>query len=63
MSAQTDIASSQFQKMTGVCKMLRAPELAADQADRVINVLAAGSKYSAAEIGELSQSFNPHCSH
>ena len=31
--------------------------LAADQADRVMNVLAAGSKYGAAEIPELSQSF------
>ncbi|MGM9754730.1 MAG: phage tail tape measure protein, partial [Parabacteroides sp.] len=31
--------------------------LQADQANRVINVLAAGSKYGAAEIGELSQSF------
>lgn len=31
--------------------------LGADQADRVINVLAAGSKYGAAEISELSQSF------
>ena len=31
--------------------------LGADQAERVINVLAAGSKYGAAEIGELAQSF------
>lgn len=31
--------------------------LSADEADRVINVLAAGSKYGAAEIEELSQSF------
>ncbi|EJX03927.1 phage tail tape measure protein, family [gut metagenome] len=31
--------------------------LGAEQADRVINVLAAGSKYGAAEISELSQSF------
>lgn len=31
--------------------------LGADQAERVINVLAAGSKYGAAEISELSQSF------
>ncbi len=31
--------------------------LAADQAGRVMNVLAAGSKYGAAEIPELSQSF------
>lgn len=31
--------------------------LGADAADRVINVLAAGSKYGAAEIEELSQSF------
>ena len=31
--------------------------LTADQANRVINVLAAGSKYGAAEIPELSQSF------
>lgn len=31
--------------------------LSADQANRVINVLAAGSKYGAAEISELSQSF------
>lgn len=31
--------------------------LGADEADRVINVLAAGSKYGAAEISELSQSF------
>lgn len=31
--------------------------LSADSADRVINVLAAGSKYGAAEISELSQSF------
>ena len=31
--------------------------LAADQANRVINVLAAGSKYGAAEIPELAQSF------
>ena len=31
--------------------------LAADQADRVINVLAAGSKYGAAEIEELAMSF------
>ena len=31
--------------------------LRAEQADRVINVLAAGSKYGAAEISELSQSF------
>lgn len=31
--------------------------LGADSAARVINVLAAGSKYGAAEIGELSQSF------
>lgn len=31
--------------------------LSADEANRVINVLAAGSKYGAAEISELSQSF------
>ena len=31
--------------------------LGADQAERVINVLAAGSKYGAAEIAELAQSF------
>ena len=31
--------------------------LGADAADRIINVLAAGSKYGAAEIEELSQSF------
>ena len=31
--------------------------LSANEAERVINVLAAGSKYGAAEIGELSQSF------
>lgn len=31
--------------------------LGADQAERVINVLAAGSKYGAAEISELAQSF------
>lgn len=31
--------------------------LSADQADRIINVLAAGSKYGAAEISDLSQSF------
>ena len=31
--------------------------LGADQAERVINVLAAGSKYGAAEIGELAQGF------
>ena len=31
--------------------------LSANEAERVINVLAAGSKYGAAEIEELSQSF------
>lgn len=32
--------------------------LSAEEADRVINVLAAGSKFGAANVGELSQSFS-----